>query len=205
MSERIPLLILGLGNVLLEDDGVGAAAVAQLLDRFDVPEGVRVFDGGTLGLALLPYVQSADTVILVDAVRADAAPGTLVRLDGDEVGPAVASRLSPHQVGVADLLDGARWLEQYPRRVVLWGLVPGSMDLAVGLSAPVHASLAVLVDRVVDEARCCGFVLRPLVRRKPDTTAAEIRLKPDATRVYEVDGTSTDVRVVDVARLAGMR
>ena len=185
MNERTPLLILGLGNVLLEDDGVGSAAVAQLLDRFDVPDGVRVFDGGTLGLSLLPYLQSADTVILVDAVRADAPPGTLVRLDGDEVGPAVATRLSPHQVGVADLLDGARWLEQYPRRVVLWGLVPASMDLAVGLSPSVHASLADLVDRVVAEAAGMGFVFR--------------------TSVNEVDGTSADDRIVDVARLAGMR
>lgn len=202
MNERVPLLILGLGNVLLEDDGVGAAAVAQLLNRFDVPEGVRVYDGGTLGLSLLPYVQSADAVILVDAVRADAAPGTLVRLDGDEVGPAVATRLSPHQVGVADLLDGARWLEQYPRRVVLWGLVPASMELAVGLSPPVHASLADLVDRVVEEAQCMGFVCMPRVRL---TAFAETVGKPDSTSRNEVDGTSADGRVVDVARLAGMR
>ena len=204
MNDRIPLLILGLGNVLLEDDGVGAAAVALLLDRFDVPEGVRVFDGGTLGLSLLPYVQAADTVILVDAVRADAPPGTLIRLDGDEVGPAVATRLSPHQVGVADLLDGARWLEQYPRRVVLWGLVPASMELAVGLSRPVHASLADLVDRVVDEARCIGFACRPRVRLTAFAEATAVK-KPDTTRLNEVDGTSADGRVVDVARLAGMR
>ena len=194
MNERVPLLILGLGNVLLEDDGVGAAAVAQLLNRFDVPEGVRVYDGGTLGLSLLPYVQSADAVILVDAVRADAAPGTLVRLDGDEVGPAVATRLSPHQVGVADLLDGARWLEQYPRRVVLWGLVPASMELAVGLSPAVHASLAALVDRVVDEARGMGFVCMPRIGLTPDTASRD-----------RVDGTSADDRIVHVARLAGMR
>ena len=194
MNERVPLLILGLGNVLLEDDGVGAAAVSQLLDRFEVPEGVRVFDGGTLGLSLLPYVQSADAMILVDAVRADAAPGTLVRLDGDEVAPAVASRLSPHQVGVADLLDGARWLEQYPRRVVLWGLVPESMELAVGLSPRVHVSLTELVNRVVGEAAQLGFALTPSVRLEPDTTS-----------INQVDGTSADVRVVDVARLAGMR
>jgi hypothetical protein len=78
------------------------------------------------------------------------------------------------------------------------------MDLAVGLSAPVHASLAVLVDRVVDEAQCMGFVFRARVRLTAFAEAPAVK-KPDATRVYEVDGTSTDVRVVDVARLAGMR
>ena len=183
MSERIPLLVLGLGNVLLEDDGVGGAAVSLLRQRFEVPRGARVLDGGTLGLSLLPYLQAADAVILVDAIRAEAVPGTLVRLDGDEVAPAVATRLSPHQVGVADLLDGARWLERYPSRVVLLGLVPASMALAVGLSPHVGAALPSLVDRIVQEARTLGFVFE----------AREADEPPDR------DGH------LDVARLAGMR
>ncbi len=160
MSSRIPLLVLGLGNLLLEDDGVGSAAVAMLDEQFAAPEGVRVFDGGTLGLSLLPYLQDADAVILVDAVKADAAPGTLVRLEGDEVPPAVAVRLSPHQVGVADLLDGARWLDGYPQRLVLLGLVPASMELAVGVSPAVRPSLPALVARIVAEAGAMGFVFR---------------------------------------------
>src|SRR4249919_876604 len=117
MSDRVPLLILGLGNVLLGDDGVGSAAVARLRDEYDYPGDVHVLDGGTLGLALLPYVEEAEAVILVDAIRDDGPAGTFVRLDGDDVAPAVATRLSPHQVGVADLLDGARWRDRYPGRV----------------------------------------------------------------------------------------
>lgn len=182
MSERIPLLILGLGNVLLEDDGVGAAAVSLLLDRFEPPDGVRVLDGGTLGLSLLPYLENAGAVILVDAVSADGAPGTLVRLDGEDVASAVATRLSPHQVGVADLLDGARWLGRYPDRVVLLGLVPASMELSVGLSPLVRASLLELVEQVVAEAASLGF-------------AFEARDLDDARRRG---------RALDVARLAGM-
>ena len=64
------LLILGLGNVVLRDDGVGSAAVAALIDAYEPPERVRVLDGGTLGLALLPYLEDAADVILVDAVNA---------------------------------------------------------------------------------------------------------------------------------------
>jgi hydrogenase maturation protease len=142
-----------------------------------------VLDGGTLGLSLLPYLDMADAVILVDAVRADSAPGSFIRLDGDDVAPAVASRLSPHQVGVADLLDGARWLGRYPARVVLLGLVPASMNLAVGLSSQVHESLPRLVDRIVEEADALGFAFE-----RRDTDAS-----PDHDRN------------VDVARLAGMR
>jgi hydrogenase maturation protease len=179
MSDRTPLLVLGLGNLLLEDDGVGAAAVALLDTQYAPPEAVRVFDGGTLGLALLPYVEDADAVILVDAVRADAAPGSFVRLDGDEVPPAVAMRLSPHQVGVADLLDGARWLDRYPKRLVLLGLVPESMELAVGLSPRLRRALPDLVDRIVEEARAMGFDFR---RRHADETPSVGRRAADAGR-----------------------
>jgi hydrogenase maturation protease len=178
-----PLLILGLGNVLLGDDGVGSAAVAALVDQYETPDRVSVLDGGTLGLALLPYLEEASSVVLVDAVRAEAPPGALVRLAGDEVGPAVATRLSPHQIGVADLLDGARWRDRYPSRVVLLGIVPESLDLDVGLSPSVAASLPALVECVVEEARACGF---------------QFSRRANVVRVDD------DGRAIDVARLAGM-
>ena len=168
MNKSTPLLVLGLGNMLLEDDGVGVSAVALLKDRYELPEGVRLLDGGTLGLSLLPHLEDAEAVILVDAIRADGAPGTFVRLDGDEVAPAVATRLSVHQVGVADLLDGARWLDRYPARVVLLGLVPESMELGVGLSPRVRPALPALVERIAEEARTLGFVFR---RKNADEAA----------------------------------
>jgi hydrogenase maturation protease len=177
MGEFSRLLVLGLGNVLLEDDGVGTAAVAELVARYDPPEGVRVLDGGTLGLSLLPYLEDADNAILVDAIRTDAPPGTLVRMDGDDVAPAVATRLSPHQVGVADLLDGARWLDRYPRRLVLLGLVPGSIELNVGLSPSVEPAIPGLVERIVEEAGTLGFVFR---RRNTDDATRPERVPYDA-------------------------
>jgi hydrogenase maturation protease len=186
MSKSTPLLVLGLGNVLLGDDGVGSAAIALLLERYSAPRGARVLDGGTLGLSLLPYLDEAEAVILVDAIRADRPPGSLVRLDGDDVAPAVATRLSPHQIGVADLLDGVRWLDRYPARLLLHGIVPASMELEVGLSAPVAAALPDLVERVVEEADALGFRFSRVVQADVDKTAAAMR-------------------VVDVPRLASMR
>jgi len=107
-SRRQPLVVMGLGNILWGDDGLGVAAVAMLARRFDPPDGARVLDGGTLGLSLLPIIQDAERVLLLDAIRVGGAdPGALVRIEGDEVAPAVRERLSPHQVGVADLLEAA--------------------------------------------------------------------------------------------------
>jgi len=162
------LLVLGLGNVLCSDDGLGVMAVSALMRGFEWPPEVEVLDGGTLGLALLPYLDEAEAAILVDAIRGDAAPGSFMRLEGADVAPAVAQRLSPHQVGVADLLDGARWLDSYPARVVLLGLVPATIELGVGCSPAVQAALPVLVDRLVEEIRGFGF---DLVRRVANEAA----------------------------------
>ena len=134
------LLVLGLGNVLLGDDGAGPAVIARLRDGNVVPAGLRLFDGGTL-----------------------------VRLEGADVGPAVATRLSPHQVGVADLLEGARWHDREPERLVLLGVVPESIELGVGLSRPVLRALPQLIDLVSAEARACGFPLVPAVSGQDDT------------------------------------
>jgi hydrogenase maturation protease len=175
MSERTPLLILGLGNILCTDDGVGAVAVHRLLRTRRPPPGVEVLDGGTLGLSLLPILEEADAAILVDAIRAEGPPGTLVRIEGDEVAPAVAARLSVHQVGVADLLDSARLLGRCPPRLVLLGLVPADLGLGVALTPAVEAQLPALVSAVLAEARALGY---PFPDRDSDATA----------RVRDADG-----------------
>jgi hydrogenase maturation protease len=158
-QRNIGVLILGLGNVLLGDDGLGAAALASLERDYIIPPGVRLEDGGTLGLSLLGLIADADHVILVDAVRTDAAPGTLVRLDGANVVDAVRDRLSPHQVGVSDLLEAASLVDCYPSTITLLGLVPESIDLAVVRSNAVDEKLDRLVAAVVHEVRSLGYTL----------------------------------------------
>jgi hydrogenase maturation protease len=167
VDKSVPLLILGLGNLLCGDDGLGVTAVHRLLDAYDAPEGVRILDGGTLGLSLLPYLEEAERAILVDAIRDDAAPGSFVRLTGDDVAPAVAVRLSVHQVGVVDLLDGARWLGQTPGTLILLGLVPLSVELSVALSPPVEHNLPELVRRIAAESAALGFPLRLRPQNEP--------------------------------------
>jgi len=172
MSDRSELLILGLGNLLCGDDGLGCAAVAEMQSAYAPAEGVEVLDGGTLGLSLLPHLTAARRAILVDAIGADAPPGTLVRLSGSEVPPAVWGRLSPHQVGVADLLQGAQLLGECPPTLVLLGLVPAAIELGIGLSPPVCGALPRLVAAVAAEATALGF---PLLLRGDDETRLDHR------------------------------
>jgi hydrogenase maturation protease len=165
------LLILGLGNLLCCDDGVGVAALSRLMRGYEAPEGVLMMDGGTLGLSLLPYLQDARRVILVDAIAAKGPPGSPVRLEGEDVAHAVLHRLSPHQVGVADLLDGARILGDVPDEVVLVGVVPASMELSIERTPEVEAAIPDLVARVVREAARLGHPLVP--RGGHDTPAPD--------------------------------
>jgi len=156
-ARSIGVLVLGLGNVLLGDDGLGAAAVARLEREYCVPPNVRLEDGGTLGLSLLGLLAESEHVILVDAVRADGPSGTLVRLDGADVNDAVRDRLSPHQVGVADLLEAARLIDRYPATVTLLGLVPDAIALAVVRSSIVDDRLDELVAAIVREVQSLGY------------------------------------------------
>jgi hydrogenase maturation protease len=158
---RTPVLVLGLGNLLCADDGLGVVAVEALRRRHVVPAGVSLVDGGTLGLALLPTLESAERVWILDAVAADAPPGTLVRLEGQAVEPALRERLSPHQIGVADLLDAMHWRDTWPAELRVLGLVPESFALDIGLSPAVAAGLEALVVAAVEELAAAGHLLRP--------------------------------------------
>jgi hydrogenase maturation protease len=157
--KRTAVLVLGLGNVLLGDDGLGAAAVSRLERDYRIPADVCLQDGGTLGLGLLGLLSEASHVILIDAVRIESPPGSLVRLDGDDVLDAVRDRLSPHQVGVADLLAAARLIDRYPATVTLLGLVPQAIELAIVRSPPVEAALDALVVAVVHEVQSLGYTM----------------------------------------------
>jgi hydrogenase maturation protease len=155
------LLVLGLGNVLCGDDGAGPAAVARLLEGWAPPPSARVEDGGTLGLALMSLLAEATDVLLVDAVHVPGlAPGTLVRLTGEEAAAATRDQLSVHQVGVADMLDALRLIDRLPPRVTLFGVVPESLELGCGCTPAVAAVLDDLAAAVAAEATRCGHPFR---------------------------------------------
>jgi len=155
------LLVLGLGNVLCADDGVGISAVLQLLQRYQPARGVRVLDGGTMGLSLLPELERAEQAIFVDAIRdGDSLPGSLVRIEQEDVMHAAATRLSVHQIGVTDLLEGASLRSRCPRKLILCGVVPQSIELRFGLSPSVAAAVPKLIELVLQEAAALGKPFR---------------------------------------------
>jgi hydrogenase maturation protease len=149
-------LVLGLGNILLGDEGVGVRVIERLQDQYEFPEEVQVMDGGTLGLDLLPYLKGTSRLLVVDAVQAGKPPGTLLRLEGKEI-PVLLdlSKVSPHQDGLQDLLAAAALTGCLPKEVVLWGVQIESLGVSLELSPVVAAQVDPLVERVAGELNVC--------------------------------------------------
>lgn len=146
------ILVLGLGNILLGDEGLGVRVIERLLEQYDFPEGVRVMDGGTLGLDLLPYLEDASRLLVVDAVQARKAPGALIRLVRDEIPVFLdASKVSPHQEGLQDLLAVAALKDYLPDEVVFWGAQIATLGVGLELSPAVAAKVDTLTDKVLEE------------------------------------------------------
>jgi hydrogenase maturation protease len=151
------VLVLGIGNLVMSDDGVGVKVVQQLQREYSFADNVEIMDGGTLGLDLLPMLEGVDHLIVVDAVETGGKPGSCVRLTGEELPVALETKISPHQMGLKDLLSVARLLGHSPGEMVLIGVQPGSIEMDTELTAEVAAVLQVLVDNVLDELGKIGI------------------------------------------------
>ena len=142
-------MVLGVGNLLLSDEGVGVHLVRRLA-ALDLPEDVEVLDGGTAPLQALHDVRDLDRLIVVDATRLSAPPGTIVRLTAADVAPS-QGRVSLHDFAMHDALLTWQTWGLDPEAVVLLGVCPGRVEMGDALSPEVEAALPRLVSAVCDE------------------------------------------------------
>jgi len=146
----MPILVLGLGNMLLSDDGVGPALLEQLANSEGRWSGqVEFLDGGTQGLALLGHLSGRRALIIVDALKMGAAPGTVHRLtlpELREVSPGRAN--SGHESNAGELLAAAQLLDELPDQLFVVGVEPGKITTGIGLSPAVREALPAAADQV---------------------------------------------------------
>ncbi|HET9708521.1 MAG TPA: HyaD/HybD family hydrogenase maturation endopeptidase [Gemmatimonadales bacterium] len=140
-------VVIGLGNPLVGDDGLGLAALEQLRSR-GTARDVELVDGGTWGLSLLPVIESAARVLLLDAIDAGGSPGTLHILRRADLPRYLATRISPHEVDLQDVLALAELRGTLPHETVAIGLQPGRVETGCDLSDAVRNRLGELVDAV---------------------------------------------------------
>ncbi len=165
------VLVLGVGNVLLRDEGLGVHAIRRLTERYILPEGVTVIDGGTSGLDLLDLIAGRDHLIIVDAVAHDGPPETMIRMVDGEIPAFLQTKISPHQLGLSDLLAVLQLTGDAPARITLFGLQPVDMGLGLELSAPLSARVDALVEAVASELSALEFDIRD--RHEMATTSGE--------------------------------
>ena len=156
--EPRSILVLGLGNLVMSDDSAGVRVAQGMMQRHSFPEGVTLMDGGTLGLDLLPYLEGVDRLLVIDAVETGSPAGTIVRLAGDEIPLALATKVSPHQMGLKDLLTVADLQGHTPLEMVLWGVQPGSIEMSMELSPEVAKAIGPLEEQVLRELEGWGVV-----------------------------------------------
>jgi len=153
----VRIAVYGIGNSLLGDDGIGPAVAHFLADNFNFPDNVTVEDLGTPSLDLPTYLIDFDTVIFIDAVALDVAPGTIRTFSRDEitaVSPGI--RLSPHEPSINDALIVLDFAGNAPRDVVLIGVVPHTLDGGITLSPAVVQAVPRAAEAVVAELLARG-------------------------------------------------
>jgi hydrogenase maturation protease len=138
-------VVIGVGNTILSDEGVGVHAARLLQGDPRLPAGVTILDGGTIGLELIPYASDASRVLLLDAMNSGKAPGTLARMTGRDLLDTTGG-WSAHQLGVADLIAALFLVSTSPQDIVVLGVQPANTDWGTSLSPEVEAALVPLVD-----------------------------------------------------------
>src|SRR5512139_240948 len=151
------IVVIGLGNPLMGDDGLGLAALDELRTGYALPPEVELVDGGTWGINLLPVIEDADELILIDAIDVGAAPGTFVRLEHERLPRYLATKISPHQVDLRDVLGLAELRGTLPANTVALGLQPQSVELRNSLSDLLRCQVGTLAGAVVHELAQRGY------------------------------------------------
>lgn len=161
---EMEVTLIGLGNLLMRDEGVGVQAVRIVEERYEIPPGVEIVDGGTSGLDLLPYIEGRDRVLFVDALNFGREPGFIDVLENREIPALFAAKESLHHLGLMDVLATAQLLDVMPRDICLIGIQPLSLEIGLELSELLQARMELLVARIITKLEDWGI---PCMLRSP--------------------------------------
>lgn len=161
-----PVTVIGLGNPLMGDDGLGIVAAQRLRDEWELPSTVELIDGGTWGMRLLPTIEDAKSLVLIDAIDIGMPSGTDVELDRNEIPRAFALKVSPHQIDVAEVIALCELRDRLPDRMVALGLQPEKIEFGAPLSKRVAERIDSLVANVVYQLKLWGHECSPRERER---------------------------------------
>ncbi len=155
-------VVLGIGNLLMGDEGFGVHVLRHLERNFVFPENVRLVDCGTAGIYMAPFFEDADIAIVMDAALIDGSePGQILRLNHQEVTASdIQSALSPHQIGVLEILEICRLRDTLPSQVEFFLVIPQRVEPTLELSQILEGKVEEMARLVMDYLRAEGFKVK---------------------------------------------
>ena len=151
------IMILGVGNILMTDEGFGIRVIEELEKRYEFPENVSVVDGGVLGVSLMGVISEADRLIVVDAVRNQNPPGTMYRIEHDEIPNRILAKNSVHQIDFLETLTLCQALDKVPQTLIL-GIEPQDIDtLSIELTPVIKEKIDRMICLVLKELDDLGI------------------------------------------------
>ncbi|OOF45115.1 HyaD/HybD family hydrogenase maturation endopeptidase [Rodentibacter trehalosifermentans] len=150
-------LILGVGNILLGDEGIGVRVAQALENHPEIQPHFDVIDGGTCGMELLDEMASRDHIIIVDAVLANKQPGEMVILYDDQVPVFFSQKISPHQLGICDVLSALKLTGEFPKNLCLVGIQPETLEPQIALSEKIKAMFPTIFETLETVLKKYGF------------------------------------------------
>ncbi len=153
-------VVLGIGNTIRADEGIGVRVVEALARDYVLPEGVAAIDGGTSSMEMLEELSHLDFLLVIDAIDDGKPPGERVRLEGDAVPVFFRRNLSPHGIGLSDVLAALEFMGAAPKETVILGVQPLSLELSMELSPTIAARVPELVAQTVIELSQRGLAPR---------------------------------------------
>ena len=154
--EQKQITVMGVGNILFTDEGVGVRVLEKLNEQYEFPSNVALVDGGVLGMNLLGTISEADYLIVIDAVRNGQPPGTLYRLEGEEIPKRVLAKNSLHQVDLLEALTFCQALDKHPQTRII-GIEPKDIKtVGLDMTPTVANKMPAMVEMVILELAHLG-------------------------------------------------
>lgn len=168
MNNKKPIMVIGVGNVIQMDDGAGIHTLREL-EKLPMPEEVELFDGGTLGIDLMPWIEGREKLIFIDSVKADMEPGTLFKFTPDDLNYDEAPKTSVHQIGLIESLQMISIIGKAPEKIVIFGIQPDIIDWGEELTPSISKAIPKLVEHILNEIKLSiEEIKNPIMEDKND-------------------------------------
>lgn len=161
-------LILGVGNILLSDEGIGVRVAQELEKHPNFAPHFDVIDGGTCGMELLDSIANCSHLIIIDAVLANKAAGEIIVLYDEQIPTFFSRKISPHQLGICDVLSALKLTDELPKHVCLIGVQPESLEPGIGLSDKIQAVFPAIFANLAQQLSNYGFTDPTMLKELQD-------------------------------------